>query len=62
MKRFYLILVILLIPISFMFTACQSIEKVSGTYKFAELYTVKSGTLKIGDELNGELLTKIQPF
>lgn len=57
-KVFSVILMLFVVSMSIFFVACQSVEDIAGTYKFAELYTIKTGTIKVGDDLNGETLTE----
>lgn len=50
-KVLSILLIFLFIPISFIFSACSTVEDVAGTYKLVEIYT-KQGVIKVGETYN----------
>ena len=49
-KIFPILLMLLFIPISFVFSACSNLEEVAGTYKLAEMYTEDHNIIKLGEK------------
>lgn len=55
-KILSIMLILFLIPVSFIFSSCKSMEEVAGTYKLVEVYS-EGKTYKVGYAFNDVVLT-----